>query len=95
MGSKGQAHETTLAQVCAAELGLPLEQVVVVGGDTAVLRYGMGTIASRVAAVARPAVARSAREVARKIRLVAAELFECAPDDVVLAGGRAHAPRNQ
>ncbi len=90
VGSQGQAHETTLAQVCAAELGLDADQVVVMGGDTSLVGYGMGTIASRVAAVAGPAIARSARDVARKARLVAAELFECAPDDVVLAGGRAH-----
>ena len=90
VSSQGQAHETTLAQVCAAELGVGAEQVVVVGGDTAVVGYGNGTIASRVAAVAGPAVARSAREVARKARLVAGEMLECAPADVVLTGGRAH-----
>ena len=90
VSSQGQAHETTLAQIAAGELGLPLERVVVIGGDTAVMRFGMGTIASRVAAVTGPAVARSARDVARKARLVAAELFECAPEDVVLAGGQAH-----
>ena len=60
------------------------------GGDTALVGFGMGTIASRVAAVAGPAIDRSAAEVARKARLVAADLLECAPDDVVLAGGRAH-----
>ena len=89
VSSQGQAHETTLAQIAAGELGVPHEQVVVLGGDTSLLRYGMGTIASRVAAVAGPAVARSAKEVARKARMVAAELFECAPDDVVLSGGQA------
>jgi carbon-monoxide dehydrogenase large subunit len=89
VSSQGQAHETTLAQVCAAELGVDTEQVVVVGGDTAVVGYGNGTIASRVGAVAGPAVARTAREVARKARLVAGELLECAPADVVLTGGRA------
>jgi carbon-monoxide dehydrogenase large subunit len=90
VSSQGQAHETTLAQVCAAELGVETERVVVVGGDTAVVGYGNGTIASRVAAVAGPAVARTAREVARKARLVAGEMLECAPADVVLAGGRAY-----
>ena len=90
VSSQGQSHETTLAQVCAAELGVDTERVVVVGGDTAVLGYGNGTIASRVAAVAGPAVARSSREVARKARLVAGELLECAPTDVVFADGRAH-----
>jgi CO/xanthine dehydrogenase Mo-binding subunit len=87
VGAQGQAHETTLAQICAAELGVPLERVVVRGGDTGRVGFGMGTIASRVAAVAGPAVARSAREVARRTRLVAAELFECAAEDVVVAGG--------
>jgi len=90
VSSQGQAHETTLAQVCAAELGVETERVVVVGGDTAVVGYGNGTIASRVAAVAGPAVARTAREVARKARLVAGEMLECAPADVLLADGRAH-----
>jgi carbon-monoxide dehydrogenase large subunit len=90
VGAQGQAHETTLAQVAAAELGVPLERVVVRGGDTDRVGFGMGTIASRVAAVAGPAVARSAREVVHRARLVAAELFECAPEDVVVAGGEAH-----
>jgi carbon-monoxide dehydrogenase large subunit len=88
VSAQGQAHETTLAQVCADQLHVPIETVVVRGGDTEVVGYGMGTIASRVAAVAGPAVARAAAEVARKTRLVAAGLFECAPDDVALAGGR-------
>jgi carbon-monoxide dehydrogenase large subunit len=87
---QGQSHETTLAQIAAAELGLDPAAVVVVGGDTTALGFGMGTIASRVAAVAGPAVARSARDVARRARLVAGELLECAPDDIILAGSRAH-----
>jgi carbon-monoxide dehydrogenase large subunit len=90
VSSQGQAHETTLAQVAAAELGVDVERVIVLGGDTSAMAFGMGTIASRVAAVAGPAIARTAREVARKARVVAAELLECAPEDVVLAGGRAH-----
>ena len=90
VSAQGQAHETTLAQIGADELAVPIESVVVRGGDTGVVGYGMGTIASRVAAVAGPAVARTAAEVARKARLVAAEMLECAPDDVVLADGRVH-----
>jgi carbon-monoxide dehydrogenase large subunit len=88
VSAQGQAHETTLAQICADQLDVPIETVVVKGGDTQLVGHGMGTIASRVAAVAGPAVARSAAEVARKAKLVAAELFECAPDDVALGGGR-------
>jgi aerobic carbon-monoxide dehydrogenase large subunit len=89
VASQGQAHETTLAQVCAGELGVSLERVVVLGGDTALMGFGHGTIASRVAANAGPAVARSAREVARRARIAAGEILEAAPADVVLAGGRA------
>ena len=87
VGAQGQAHETTLAQIAASELKLPLERVVVRGGDTDRVGFGMGTIASRVAAVAGPAIARSAREVAKKARLVGAEMLECAADDVVVADG--------
>ncbi len=89
VSGQGQAHETTLAQICAAELGVPFERVVVRGGDTNLVGFGMGTIASRVAAVAGPAVAKSAREVARKARILAADLFECAAEDVVIADGYA------
>jgi carbon-monoxide dehydrogenase large subunit len=88
VSSQGQAHETTLAQLAAEELGVSIEQVVIRGGDTQLLGYGMGTIASRVAAVAGPAIARAARETAKKAKVVAASLFECAPEDVVLEGGR-------
>src|SRR5262249_61445589 len=63
------------------------------GGDTALMGLGQGTIASRVAANAGPAVARSAREVARRARLAAGEMLECAPADGVLADGRAHLAR--
>lgn len=88
VAAQGQAHETTLAQICADQLSVPIEDVVVLGGDTQLVGYGMGTIASRVAAVAGPAVARTAREVARRAKLVAADLFECAPEDLVLVEGR-------
>ena len=86
--AQGQGHETTFAQICADVLSVPVESVIVKGGDTQLVGYGMGTIASRVAAVAGPAVARSAGEVADKARLVAAEMLECDPKDIVLADGR-------
>ena len=90
VSSQGQAHETTMAQIAAAELGVELPRVTVVAGDTALLPFGNGTGGSRVAANAGPAVAKSSREVADKARRVAAEMLECAPADVVLAGGRLH-----
>jgi CO/xanthine dehydrogenase Mo-binding subunit len=88
VSAQGQGHETSLAQVCADQLGVGVDAVVVMGGDTQSVGYGMGTIASRVAAVAGPAVARAASEVAVKAKLVAGELLECAADDLVLAAGR-------
>jgi carbon-monoxide dehydrogenase large subunit len=88
VSSQGQAHETTLAQICADALSVPIEQIVIRGGDTQLLGYGMGTIASRVAAVAGPAVSRAAKDTARKAKVVAASLFECAPEDIVLDQGR-------
>ncbi len=88
VAAQGQGHQTTLAQICAAELGVPLEDVVVVAGDTQLFPIGMGTGGSRVAANAGPAVARSAREVRARAREVAAELLECAPEDVRIEQGR-------
>ena len=89
VSQQGQGHETVFAQICAEHLGVSVEDVVVAGGDTQLVGYGMGTIASRVAAVAGPAVAQAATEVGVKARQVAAELFECAAEDVILRDGHA------
>jgi CO/xanthine dehydrogenase Mo-binding subunit len=88
VAAQGQGHRTTLAQICAAELGVPLDDVHVVAGDTRLFPIGMGTGGSRVAANAGPAVARTAREVRARAQQVAAELLECAPDDVRIEEGR-------
>jgi carbon-monoxide dehydrogenase large subunit len=87
--SQGQGHETTLAQVCAAHLGVPLESITVTGGDTARFPASAGTFASRVAVIVGNAVAQAAEAVADKARRVAARALECAADDVVIADGRA------
>jgi carbon-monoxide dehydrogenase large subunit len=88
--AQGQGHGTTLAQIAAAELGAPLEDVQIVTGDTTLFPYGMGTGGSRVTANAGPAVARTAREVRQRAGRVAAELLECAPDDIRVENGRVH-----
>ena len=88
VAAQGQGHQTTLAQICAAELGVPLDDVHIVAGDTQLFPIGMGTGGSRVAANAGPAVARTAREVRARAQQVAAELLECAPDDVRIEDGR-------
>jgi len=90
VAAQGQGHATTLAQVCAQELGAAFEDVVVSAGDTTLMPFGMGTGGSRVMANAGPAVAQTAREVRERAARVAAELLECAPDDVRIEASRAY-----
>jgi aerobic carbon-monoxide dehydrogenase large subunit len=85
--SQGQGHATTLAQVCAAELGVSLESIRVVGGDTLAPTFGVGTMASRTAVLLGNSVSQAAQEVARRARTIAAALLECAADDVELSRG--------
>jgi carbon-monoxide dehydrogenase large subunit len=89
VAAQGQGHATTLAQVCAQELGAAFADVIVSAGDTTIMPFGMGTGGSRVMVNAGPAVAQTAREVRSRAAQVAAELLECAPDDVRIAESRA------
>jgi carbon-monoxide dehydrogenase large subunit len=86
--SQGQAHETTLAQIVADELSVPLEQVTVIPGDTAGIPYGVGTFASRVGVLASTSAAHAAAEVRKKALAVAADHLEAAPEDLALEDGR-------
>lgn len=86
--SQGQSHETTLAQIVADGLSVPLERVTVVPGDTAGVPYGVGTFASRVAVLAGTSAAHAAAEVRRKALAVAADHLEAAPEDLTLEDGR-------
>ena len=86
---QGQGHETVLAQVCAAHLGVSLADVTVGGGDTARVPFGSGTYASRVAVIAGNAVAEAAGAVRRQVAQLAATALECDVEDVVVADGRA------
>src|SRR5437879_6332228 len=86
--SQGQAHETTLAQIVADGLSVPLDQVVVVPGDTTGLPYGVGTFASRVAVLGGASAAHAADEVRKKALAVAGDHLEAAPADLVLEDGR-------
>ena len=88
----GQGHETTLAQLVADELGLPLEHVRVVHGDTRDTPFSLlGTSGSRAATRASGAAIGAAREVKRQILDVAAQVLEIAADDLELAGGAVYA----
>jgi carbon-monoxide dehydrogenase large subunit len=85
--SQGQGHATTFAQVAGEVLGVPLEDVDVVGGDTAAILHGFGTIASRSITIGGSAVATAAASVRQKALRAGAELLEASIDDVELANG--------
>ena len=84
----GQGEETTFAQIVAQELGLPLDDVEVVHGDTAAIPMGWGTYGSRSTAVGGTAMVLAARKVKEKARVIAAHLLEASPEDVVFDQGR-------
>jgi carbon-monoxide dehydrogenase large subunit len=80
--SHGQGHETTFAQLVADELGIPMEQVEVVHGDTAQIPFGMGTYGSRSACVGGSAIVKSLDKVKEKGRKIAAHLLEAGEQDL-------------
>src|SRR5215831_8594133 len=87
--SQGQGHETSFAQVAADALGVPIEWVTVVGGDTDAIPFGVGTFASRSAVNAGSSIHVAATTVREKLRVAAAALLEAAPDDIEIEDGRA------
>jgi len=86
---QGQGTRTALAQIVAEELGVPLDAVTVLCGDTAVVPYGGGTWASRGMPIGGSATLLAARALAERVRRAAAALLEAHPDDVELADGAA------
>ena len=86
----GQGHETAWAQIVSAELGVALDAVSVLHGDTAAVPVGVGTFGSRSAAVGGVAVQLAARSVEEKARRLAAHLLEAGPADVVFDAGGWH-----
>ena len=86
--SQGQGHETSFAQIAADVLGVDLDDVTVIGGDTGEVAAGVGTFASRSLVVAGNAVAGAAQEVRQKVVRAAASLLEAAENDLEVAGGR-------
>ena len=84
----GQGHETTFAQLAASELGVPVEDVDVVHGDTGQVQFGTGTFGSRSAAVGGGAIHMSVAKIKEKARRLAAHLLEAAPEDIVYEDGK-------
>lgn len=90
IGTQGQGHFTSLAQLAADQVGVDVRDVEVVTGDTDQFYWGAGTFASRGAVVAGNAVNEAAKDVRRKILKLAGEIFECAEDDLEIADGAVH-----
>ena len=84
--TQGQGHETTFAQIVAAELGLSPDDVDVVHGDTDRTPFGLGTYGSRSTAVSGAAAVVAARKVRERARLVAAAMMEASPEDLEWTG---------
>ena len=85
--SHGQGHETTFAQLVSDRLGVPIDQVDVVHGDTAQIGFGMGTYGSRSIAVGGSAIYMAMEKIIDKGKKIAAHLMEAAVEDVVFEDG--------
>ena len=79
----GQGHETTFAQIVADELGIPMEDVEVLHGDTGRTPFGLGTYGSRSASVGGSALAKASERVRDKVTKIAAHQLEAAVEDMV------------
>ena len=85
--SHGQGHETTFAQVVAAKLGIPVENVEIVHGDTGRVPFGMGTYGSRSLSVGGTAIVKAVDKIIAKGKKIAAHLLEAADTDMVFENG--------
>ncbi len=86
--SHGQGHETTFSQLVADRLGIPIESIEIVHGDTAKIPYGMGTYGSRSLAVGGSAIVKAMDKIVAKGRKIAAHLLEAAEADVEFEDGK-------
>ncbi|MDR5737056.1 xanthine dehydrogenase family protein molybdopterin-binding subunit [Caballeronia sp. LZ016] len=85
--SHGQGHETTFAQVVADRLGIALENVEIIHGDTGRIPFGMGTYGSRSLAVGGSAIVKALDKIEAKAKKIAAHLLEASPQDVEFNNG--------
>ena len=85
--SHGQGHETTFAQVVSDRLGIPIDDVEVVHGDTARSDYGLGTYGSRSIAVGGSALVRATEKIIAKGKKIVAHNFETTDDNIDFTDG--------
>ena len=86
--SHGQGHETTFAQLVADGLGIPMESIEIVHGDTNKIPYGMGTYGSRSLAVGGTAIVKAMDKIIAKGKKIAAHLLEAAEADIEFKDGQ-------
>jgi len=86
--SHGQGHETTFAQFVASRLGIPIDQVEIIHGDTDKVQFGMGTYGSRSAAVGLSAISHAVDKVIAKATKIAAHVMEVPASDVRFEDGQ-------
>ena len=86
--SHGQGHDITFAQIAADRLGIDIDDIRVVEGDTDRIPFGNGTWGARSTSVAGTAILRGCDRIVAKARQISAEALECAIDDVVAERGR-------
>jgi CO/xanthine dehydrogenase Mo-binding subunit len=87
VGTQGQGHFTSFAQIVADQLGVRVEDVEVVTGDTDQFHWGTGTFASRGAVVAGNAINEAAKDVRQKVLKLASDLLEAAEEDLEIRDG--------
>jgi carbon-monoxide dehydrogenase large subunit len=86
--SHGQGHETTFAQLVSERLGIPIDTVSIVHGDTDKVQFGMGTYGSRSGAVGMSAIVKALDKVEAKAKKVAAYMLEAAEGDIEFKDGK-------
>lgn len=84
----GQGQETSFAQLAADRLGMPMEDIVVLRGDTNVAHYGRDTYGSRTTVLGGTAIAMCIDKIMAKARTLAAHLLDAKSDDLTFADGR-------
>jgi CO/xanthine dehydrogenase Mo-binding subunit len=87
VGTQGQSHMTSFAQIIAEQLGVEVEDVSLVSGDTAEIHWGTGTFASRGAVVAGNAVLAAASDVRVKVLKLASKILETPEEELELEEG--------
>ena len=84
----GQGEETTFAQIVAEEFGIPVDQVIILHGDTDSTPEGRGTYGSRTTAVGGSAVFNAVQRLKEKMKLIASHMLEASASDVTLEDGK-------